>query len=167
MSKGGDGRGDPAGLQELSTTSSSHANGSSDVSSSLSTLEGEKLRRIADQIRGLKDAMAKTPAVIPPEQNKQKRSLESASSPLELEIVAKPTAPSEFMGPNVDYEKVARVKEFLERSKIAGTMQPKTTLPLAEIHQPGHSSQTPGESDNPNVLPTYVACFVPSKKCDH
>ena len=136
------GRGDPSGLEQLSTATSDPS-GASEVSSSLSSVQGDKVRRVAEQLQAVRSLFEKqkTDDMIEPAQPKS----------VDLKI---PTSPS--VDATIRNERVSEVMRILQNMRCARDKDVgPTTSPTALHQQEGHQKEP--QEVNPHVLPAYVS----------
>ena len=141
------GRGDPSGLEHLSTATSSDPSGASKVTSSLSSLQGDKVRRVAEQLQAVRNLFEKPKAVGVIDMKKpepaQPNSVDS-KIPISPKVAA-----------TIRNDRVAEVTQILQNMKRAQEEDVgPTTSPTALHQQEGHQTEP---RVNPHVLPTYVS----------
>ena len=141
------GRSDPSGLEHLSTATSSDPSGGSDVTSSLSSLQGDRARRVAEQLQAVRDLFEKQKTVDVVDMRKPK--------PAQPSSVDSSIPKSPKVAATIRYDRVAEVRQALQSMKRAQEedVGPKTS-PTATHQEEGHQTEP---KVNPHVLPTYVS----------
>ena len=144
------GTGDPAGLEELGTSSSS-TGPCSNVSSSVTSAQDEKIQRLVEQVKLLRQTMTKgspptTPVKIVSENG-------SKSTTTNISPSVKPSSEGESLTPSPVpmSARCERVSKILQAAKDKRLEK--------EGRQPDSAAKVkPNTSQNEYVLPSFVSC---------
>ena len=129
-----DGRGDPSGLEELSSSVGTS------LESLVSTQEGERSVRVAEQMNMVKDALMKLRI------QQQPRPLAPTTPTLHLNS-GDVGGGSKDAKPNVSTDKIAMVTQMLQRAKNSNVVAPQQTK----------TSEQSTKKTNPYTLPDHVS----------